>query len=721
MSTARHLSLDTEIQYLKGVGPKVAQALGKLGVRTVRDALWYLPRRYDDRTRTPPLSALRPGGHVTVRGRLVNFEARPLRGGKVILQALLSDGTGYVTLTWFNQPWVRTKLKGYGGEVIAYGVAKEGSHGVEITSPEWETVEDEEDHEDFGRIVPVYPLSEGVFQKSVRRAVRSALTLCLDLVADPLPEALLRRKGLRPLRWCLSQIHQPASDENRAEARRRLVIEEFLYLQLELLMRKRESQQELGIGFPISQLNRTVPPLGAAAPEDALFGAEPMAPGETLWDEAGRMLPFELTNAQRRVIGEVWADMERPIPMNRLLQGDVGSGKTAVAACAMLAAARCGYQAALMAPTEMLAEQHVYGMRRLFEPLGLRVELLAGKLTARQKSSARVAVASGKAHLAIGTHALIAEGVQFHRLGLVVIDEQHRFGVVQRATLRTKSALNPDVLVMTATPIPRTLTMAMFGDLDVSLLDELPPGRKPVKTHWKRPGDRPSVYLAARRLVEQGRQVYAVCPMIADSEKMEAQAAEDLFARLEAGEFAGLRLGLLHGQMRPREKEAVMELFRRGELDVLVSTSVIEVGVDVPNASVMLIEDANRFGLAQLHQLRGRVGRGASASFCVLIADATTEEAQKRLEVIAATSDGFAIAEKDLEIRGPGEVAGTRQSGNLGLEIADLVRDAALLEQARALAFEVLESDPQLQRPENAAIRERVRARRALDAAIVVS
>lgn len=721
MSGARPLSLDTEVQYVKGVGPKVAQALRKLGLETVRDLIWYLPRRYDDRTKTPPLSAIRPGVQATVRGRLINFESRPTRGGMVILQALLADGTGYVALTWFNQPWIKKKLEGYRGEVIAYGMVKEGQRGFEMAAPDWEIVEDAEDHEEFGRIVPVYPLSEGVYQKSVRRAVRNALTTYLDLIDDPLPDTLLRRKGLRPLRWCLSQIHQPASDENRAAARNRLVIEEFLYLQLELLMRKRETQQEAGIRFPISELNHTVAPAGAEPTGDELFGVEPMAPGDTLWDEVHRMLPFALTRAQRRVIEEVWADMERPIPMNRLLQGDVGSGKTAVAACALLAAVRCGYQAALMAPTEVLAEQHAFGLKRLFAPLGIRVEMLAGKLTAKQKDAARAAVASGKAHLAVGTHALISEGVRFQNLGLAVIDEQHRFGVVQRATLRLKGAVNPDVLVMTATPIPRTLTMTLFGDLDVSSLDELPPGRKPVKTHWKGHADRASVYRSARKLIEEGRQAYVVCPMIADSEKMQAQAAEDLYERLQGGEFAGLRLGLLHGQMKSKDKEAVMDRFRAGSIDALIATVVIEVGVDVPNATVMIIEDANRFGLAQLHQLRGRVGRGEHASFCVLIADATNEEAQSRLQILVETHDGFRVAEEDLRIRGPGDVIGTRQSGMLGLEIGDLVKDAHLMEQVRSLAFEVLESDPSLTRAENAAILARVRDRRAIDAAIVVS
>jgi len=430
------------------------------------------------------------------------------------------------------------------------------------------------------------------------------------------------------------------------------------------------------------------------------------------------MLAFDLTGAQRRVIEEIWADMELPHPMNRLVQGDVGSGKTAVAACCMLPAVRCGYQAALMAPTEILAEQHFVNLHRLFEPLGLDVELLVGKQTASQKRKAIERTQSGQVHIAIGTHALIQEGVKFANLGLVVIDEQHKFGVLQRKALRDKSLGNPDVLVMTATPIPRTLTMASFGDLELSVIDELPPGRKPVKTHAKLPYDRQSVYEGVRALVEQGRQAFFVCPMVSESEKMMAQAATDLHYRLSNGVFSAQKVGLLHGQMKSSEKEQVMEQFRKHELDILVSTTVVEVGVDVPNSSVMVIEDANRFGLSQLHQLRGRVGRGAQQSYCILIADTKGEDARARIDAMVQTNDGFEIAEIDLKLRGPGSMLGTMQSGNLDYKIADLVQDGKMLEIARQAAFRLIAADPKLERPEYAGILAMVKQKRS-DAAVV--
>jgi ATP-dependent DNA helicase RecG len=406
--------------------------------------------------------------------------------------------------------------------------------------------------------------------------------------------------------------------------------------------------------------------------------------------------------------------------MNRLVQGDVGSGKTAVAAAAMLACVRCGYQAALMAPTEILAEQHYINIHRVFDPLGVPVRLLVGKQTAAQKKKAIDAAKSGEAPICIGTHALIQEGVAFDRLGLAIIDEQHRFGVLQRAALRAKG-YNPDVLVMTATPIPRTLTMTLYGDLDLSVIDEMPPGRRPIKTHWKKPSERPTVYEAVRKLLKEGRQAYFVCPLISESDKMQTQAAEDLYYRLSKGEFSDFRVALLHGQLKAAEKEETMDSFRRGEIDVLVSTVVIEVGVDVPNASVMVIEDANRFGLSQLHQLRGRVGRGEHQSFCVLIAEATTEEAQRRLSVLAETGDGFRIAEEDLRIRGPGDVAGTKQHGELEFQFADLIRDGVLLERARTAALRILETDPGLEKPEHAKMLARVLEKRPERALVPVS
>lgn len=734
-------SLATEVQFLKGVGPRNAVALAKVGLRTVGDVLFYMPRRYENRSHLPPIAEVRPGQWVTVRGRLVSVDARPTNRGMVILKAVLRDGSGQISLTWFNQPWIARALEKHDGEVLAYGQVKDSQYGFEIASPEWEAITEDDDPEDFARIVPVYPLTEGLGQKVVRQAVKSSLQYFLDLVEDPLPEFLRRAQKLQRLQWSLRQIHMPESEDFRIKARQRLVFEEFFYMQLSLAIRRASMQQELGISFPISQLLEGGPvSFEPAKPQKTtitgrssssavvqlpdhpvhLFEAEQNAKhqGDPLWQQIHQMLPFELTEAQRRVIGEIWADMERPHPMNRLVQGDVGSGKTAVAACCMLAAVRSGYQAALMAPTEILAEQHANNLARLFEPLGIEVDLLVGKLSASQKKKAAERAANGICHIAVGTHALITEGVNFHRLGLVIVDEQHRFGVMQRKALRDKALGNPDVLVMTATPIPRTLTMTTYGDLDLSVIDQLPPGRRPVKTHWKLPFERESVYTGVRDLLDSGRQAYVVCPMVSESEKMLAQAAEELHTRLQHETYPDLRVGLLHGQMKPKDKEATMEAFRAGEYHVLVSTTVIEVGVDVPNASVMIIEDANRFGLAQLHQLRGRVGRGGYQSYCIMIADAKSEESRARMQVMQDTNDGFRIAEEDLKLRGPGELAGTKQSGNQDFKLADLIQDGRMLEVARQAALEVIEENPTLAGPEWKGVRGRIEERRS-DAAMV--
>jgi ATP-dependent DNA helicase RecG len=734
-------SLDTEVQWLKGVGPKVAPLFAKLGIETVGDLLYHLPRRYEDRTKIPPIRSIVPGQYVTVRGNLRSVSSRPISGGRVIVKAIVEDSSGSVTLTWFNQPWVARKLEQYrGGAIVAYGLAKDADFGCEIAAPEYELIEDEEDAADFARIVPVYPATEGLVQKIIRRAARAAVEGYLGYAVDPLPPSVLKSQMLRPLRWSLKEIHEPSSEEFRLQARKRLVFEEFFYLQAALAMKHAETAQELGIAFPIDELKKGASPILRPVIAEAktskksavvvkekrkthLFeeAQEAKREGVPLWDQIDRMLPFELTGAQRRVIEEVWADMAQPHPMNRLVQGDVGSGKTAVAACAMLAAVRSGYQAAMMAPTEILAEQHFANLRQLFEPLGIEVVLLVGKQNSKERKKALEKTESGAANIAVGTHALIQEGVKFDRLGMAVIDEQHRFGVLQRAALREKGLGNPDVLVMTATPIPRTLTMTLYGDLDYSVIDELPPGRRAIKTHSKSNVNRTSVYEGVRKLVEEGRQAYFVCPLVDESEKMQAQAATDLAFRLEHGVFKGLRVGLLHGQMKPVEKEDVMDRFRRHDLDILVSTTVIEVGVDVPNASVMVIEDANRFGLSQLHQLRGRVGRGAHQSYCILLSDARNEDARVRLDTLVETSDGFKIAEVDLRLRGPGELAGTAQSGNADFKIADLIQDGKLLEVARQEALRLIEEDPQLKKPEHAGVLAKVQERRNRMAVITVS
>lgn len=633
----------------------------------------------------------------------------------MLLKAVLEDDSGELDLIWFNQPWVARDLAKIESEIVVFGTVKEGRNRLEMASPEWEMIEDDEDAEGFTRLYPVYPLKEGVSQKLMRKAAHSAITYFSSMVEDPLPETIRKRLRFVGLSQALKGMHLPETEEEQQRARTRLVFDEFLVLQLELQMRRNGVQQEVGISFPVSQIARL-----DQAPT-SLFSEQSEAKNEGIWEEVHRLLPFELTGAQKRVIGEIWSDMEKPIPMNRLVQGDVGSGKTAVAACAMLAAVRCGYQAALMAPTEILAEQHSLNLKKLFEPLGIPVVLVAGKLSAAAKRKALQQAESGEARICVGTHALVQDGVKFAKLGLAVIDEQHRFGVMQRAALRAKGFGHPDVLVMTATPIPRTLTMAVYGDLDVSIIDELPPGRKPIRTYWKQPQQRPSVYQTVAEQVKKGAQAYFVCPMISESEKMQTQAAEDLYYRLSEQEFADLKVGLLHGQMKGVEKEEIMQKFRNKELDILVSTVVIEVGVDVPNATMMVIEDAYRFGLAQLHQLRGRVGRGGGQSYCLLISEAKTDDAEQRLRVMVETTDGFKIAEEDLKLRGPGELTGTKQSGQLTFKLADLIKDMDLLQKARDVAGEIIASDPDLSQPHHALLLKRLQAARSHEAMVSIS
>jgi len=712
--------LETEVQYLKGVGPRGATSLQKLGIRTVEDALFNFPRRYEDRRNLPPIRSLQPGQTATILGQLISVDARPIRGGRVISSAIVRDGTGKITLTWFNQPWVKRQLEGKTGSVVAFGMVKQTVAGLEMASPEWEFVADDEAAEAFARIMPVYALSDGVGQRTVRAACAGALAY-LDEMPDPLPPELRRREKLPDLAWSLRQIHAPDSEIDRLRARSRLVFEEFFYLQCGLAQRKQSTQTEVGIAFPIKALlaGETV----AAAEARTLFDPAERTglQGQPLMAQVEAMLPFTLTGAQQRVVREIWDDMAKPFPMNRLVQGDVGSGKTAVAACALLAAVRSGYQTALMAPTEILAEQHSIGLRRIFEPLGIRVELFVGKNSAAQRRTLQAKAESGEVDLAVGTHALIQDAVKFRNLGLAIIDEQHRFGVMQRKALRDKSEASPDVLVMTATPIPRTLTMTLYGDLDVSIIDELPPGRTPIKTHWKTTSQRDWVYERVREVIGQGRQAFVVCPLVSETEKMNAQAAEDLYSRLQNEVLPDLRIALLHGQMKAKEKEDIMARFRDREFDILVSTTVIEVGVDVPNASVMVIEDANRFGLAQLHQLRGRVGRGAHASFCVLIADDSSEDVRQRMEIMRETTDGFRIADEDLRLRGPGVIAGTQQSGQSGLRIADLVADSKMLTVARAAAIREVGLNPGLTGDEWELARQRVAEPRNDMAVVTVS
>ncbi len=684
MERRASVRLDTEVRFLKGVGDKRAQILAKLELYTLQDLLYHLPRRYEDRSQFRRIAHARPGEAATFAGKLITVDNITPRRGLTLTKAFLDDGSGALELVWYNQPYLKDRLlKLRNRRIVVYGVVKDTGWGLQMETPEWEDLEEDDSMDGLlhtNRIVPIYPLTEGIGQKQMRQILWNAIQYA-DLVPEILPREVRERVGLMPVADAIRQVHFPDRMDLITPARQRLVFEEFFVMQLGIGIKRQQIAQERGIAMRIDE--------------------------DRLMEKIRQIVPFELTNAQKRVIREIWDDMRRPHPMNRLLQGDVGSGKTIVAGAAILAAVDNQYQAAIMAPTEILAEQHYMVLHRLFQPLGITVELLVGRLTPRQRAQAYERIASGRGMVAVGTHALIQEGVNFARLGLAIVDEQHRFGVLQRAALRDKG-IAPHLLVMTATPIPRTLTLSLYGDLDVSIIDEMPPGRKPVKTYWKFPEDRLKVYEGVRKLVAQGRQAYIICPLIEESEKLQVRAAEDLYEHLRKDVFPDLRVGLLHGRMKPAEKEAVMEAFRAGEIDVLVSTTVIEVGVDVPNAVAMIIEDAERFGLAQLHQLRGRVGRGEHQSYCVLIADPKTDEGKARMEIMTRTNNGFLIAEEDLRIRGPGEIYGTRQSGMPSFRVADLVKDMHLLEVARQEAFRLLERDPDLNLPQHQRLKEAV-------------
>jgi ATP-dependent DNA helicase RecG len=680
--------LTMPVQYLKGVGPKMAARFAAKKIATVEDLLYFLPRTYEDRREIRKINRLEVGKTQTIAGNIINTEIRHY-GKKRILEVTVSDNTANLTVKWFKGTisyLVGTFKKGT--RVMFTGNVTPNYSGKTMVHPEYEILEENEEENflNFKRIVPIYSETEGLHQKYFRKVMNFALENYSRYVASPIPDNICEKRNLLNIHEALLSVHFPGNNESvdeyisaRSLAHRRLIYDEFFFFQLGMAIKKTGRIIEAGIKFNIEG---------------------------TLLNKFLTLLPFDLTAAQKRVINEIQADMARETAMNRLLQGDVGSGKTIVSMAAMITACENSHQAAIMAPTEILAQQHYQNIKNWASALRLNAVLLIGGLNSSQKKEALDKIASGEANIIIGTHALIAENVDFHKLGMVVIDEQHRFGVMQRATLRGKG-ISADVLVMTATPIPRTLAMTVYGDLDVSVIDEMPPGKKPVRTVLLSESRRDKVYQTISAELAKGHQAFIVYPLVEQSENLDLKDATNMAGHLQKDIFPDYKVGLIHGKMKEKEKDAVMQEFLANKINILVATTVIEVGIDVPRASLMVIEHAERFGLSQLHQLRGRVGRRDIPSSCILLADyKCSADARKRLKVMERTNDGFAIAEEDLAIRGPGDFLGTRQSGLPDFRIASIIRDARILNDAKEDAFQLAERDPFLEKPEHIILKE---------------
>ncbi|MFH1831061.1 MAG: ATP-dependent DNA helicase RecG [Pseudomonadota bacterium] len=693
-STNKH-PLTTPVQYVKGVGPRLAQVLSRMGILTVGDLLAVTPIRYIDRRKVLAISELTPGKDRTISGAVVASGISFLGARKKrIYEIIIEDGTGKVSAKFFHfrQSYFQKKYVP-GTKLMLSGDVSAYKNTFQFIHPEMEVLSTTGEPSDTGgKIVPIYPLTEGLYQKTMRKIIRNAWDKFNEHIHPIFPESFAEKYRLSDPWSCLQEVHFPSPDLDpelltigRSAAHRTLIFDEFFFLELGLALRRRQHVVKPGIAF-------------AKNIEDhSCFLSS---------------LPFELTGAQKRAIDEIFGDMEKPQPMNRLLQGDVGSGKTVVALAAAAKAIEGGYQAAIMAPTEILAEQHYSTISKIAGLLDIQNALLTSSTKGKERKEILEGVATGSIPLVVGTHALIQEGVLFNKLGFVVVDEQHRFGVMQRAELRRKGAPVgegpwPDVLVMTATPIPRTLAMTLYGDLDVSVIDELPKGRKPIITKLYDEKSRSKLYAGIRHELDRGRQTYVIYPLIEESEKLDLKNATDMCQELKRVFEPNFRVELLHGRMSKEEKDSVMGQFKAGRVHVLTATSVVEVGVDVPNASVMVIEHAERFGLSQLHQMRGRVGRSDHQSYCILMADyKRSEEAKQRLKAMVETTDGFKIAEEDLALRGPGEFMGTKQSGLPPFRIANLARDVGILSQARQAAFGLIEKDPALSEPAHMRIKE---------------
>jgi ATP-dependent DNA helicase RecG len=665
--------LSTPLQFLKGVGPRKAADLKRAGLVVVEDLLYRLPFRYEDRSRMQPIASLRPGAKAAVLGEIKSSHlAITRRRGFKIFHAVIADASGAIRCTWMNQAFLADILRAR-LQVVIFGDVKLDSTGLHFLNPEYELVSDDLASVHTGRVVPFYEKTGVVTPNMQRRLVRQALDQLPPEIADPLPAEVRVRLQLAPRRVAVEESHFPPNDASvdvlnafRSPAQRRLIFEEFFLFQIGHAWRRHASSTDVKPFLPVVD--------------------------DRIRASAAKVLPFKLTPGQRGAVKEIVDNMLRREPMHRLLQGDVGSGKTIVALLAAIVAMENGLQVAFMAPTEILAGQHYGNIARLLASSKFRVDLLTGSTPGLLKHTILSHIERGTAHLIVGTHALVQEQVTFHKLGLVVIDEQHRFGVAQRAALRAKG-LRPDVLLMTATPIPRTLALTDYSELDVSKITDLPPGRKPVMTLVKPESRRDEIYELIRRELEAGRQAYIIYPLVEESEKIDLKSATEMADHLQAEVFPAHRVALLHGRMKQEAKDRVMQAFAAGRIEVLVSTTVVEVGVDVPNASIMVVEHAERFGLSQLHQLRGRVGRGQWESFCILLYQAPwTDDARERLKAMSSTNDGFAIAERDLELRGPGDFFGTRQSGLPKLRTGDLVRDREIMEEAHREARQLVES-----------------------------
>lgn len=684
--------LNRSVQYLKGVGPQRAELLARLGVTTVKDVLFYFPRDYFDLTDYREIALLEEGKVQSVEGVVATVECRSFRDGRTVVTVGITGKGGFLRGVWFNQPYLRDQFQ-VGQRVVFSGKPRRAGLIWEMFHPMVQRLGEEEQPQ--RGLLPLYSLTQGLEQWELRRIVRAALEVGLPYVEDVFPEGYREEHHLLPIREALRSIHFPEDRQALELARRRFVYQELLVLQLALAIRRCQQQS-----FRKAPVLRVTPEIDK---------------------RIRRLFPFELTPGQNQAIVEICADLAKPVPMLRLLHGDVGSGKTVVAAYAMLVAVAHGYQTALMTPTEVLARQHMATFERLLAHSRVRRVLLTGALSPRERAAALAQIAAGEADLVIGTQALIQQDVQFHRLGLVIIDEQHKFGVRQRAALKA-SGEDPHYLVMSATPIPRTLTLTLFGDLDVSTIRDAPPGRQRVHTFLAEPEERGQWWEFFRQKLREGRQGYVVTPIIEESEELDLVSLEQAFEALANGELEAFRLGLMHGRLPAEQKQAIMNAFRHGEIQVLVCTSVIEVGIDVPNATLMAIENPERFGLAQLHQLRGRVSRGHHPGYCCLFpGPELSEQARKRLEAFVRTTDGFELAEVDFQLRGPGEIFGTRQHGLPPLKVADLIRDYPVLVEARRDAQQIVAADPGLAQPQWALLRRQVLARygKALDLAEV--